>query len=137
VKTLIHDLSGPALDWMTALAQGEKPVWTASWLSPRSEETPRKVCRVVSNVIPAFVTPYEPSTRWLDGAPIFEWIMRHGAEMQQGGPQDNNKLCWLWLRKDPPCYYRGRTLLEAIARCRVGMAYGTVIEVPDFQGSAA
>ena len=125
----LHELSGPALNWMVGQAEGMSLFWTASWASPGSAEAPRKVCRIVTDTLPAFVTPYEPSTSWLDGAPILERIMKLGAELQQGGPNEGNQRCWLRLKFSPAHLYWGETVLEAVARCRLGMAYGGLIDV--------
>lgn len=129
MKIFLHELSGPALNWMVGQAEGKSLMWTASWVSPRNAETPRRVCRIVTDTLPAYVTPYEPATSWLDGAPIFEWVMKLGAELQQGGPNAGNQRCWLRLRDSSAALYWGDTVLEAVARCRLGMAYGGLIDV--------
>ena len=111
----VSDLSGAALDWAVAMAEG----WT-----PHPDRTDSVFICTDGMKYRAF----PPSTKWEEAGPIIEreemaiipacygWI----AEIYEDGPSEDDVLS----------HQTGDTPLLAAMRCYVASKYGNTVKVP-------
>lgn len=124
VKT--SELTGHALGWSVAVAEGLKPLFTRQWITPANEEDPRRVCVVVTNRVPSFPNPYEPWRDWWQGGPIIEReaISLDWAYRMEWGAR-------IYLSDEEPWALVGPTPLVAAMRCYVASRLGDEVEIPE------
>jgi hypothetical protein len=114
-----RELTGPALDWAVAEAEGLK-----------SEAWHTKAITVLYPGAPRF-TPFLPSRDWAQGGPIIE---QENISVTFGDMVGVN--LWnaeLWPDYSKPCTARGNgpTPLVAAMRCFVASKLGDEVEVPE------
>ena len=119
MKIKTQDLTGPALDWAVAKAEGYDPGWLVRQLSNPNPET---------RAIPGF------STDWAQGGPIIE---REGLRVERW----RNTDAWVAQYSETVLasngafrgYFRmsGPTPLTAAMRCFVASRLGAEVDVPD------
>ena len=115
----VSEATGVTLDWLVAECEGHKPVFTSHWVTPVSEDTPRRVCVLM----PSWVQPYEPSRNWAVGGPIVE---REAISLTQFSDYPK------WTAKHPESLcVDGPTPLIAAMRCYVASKLGEEVEVPE------
>jgi len=119
----VDEAAGTTLDWLVATCVGHKPVFTSHWVTPVSEDTPRRVCVLM----PSWVQPYEPSRNWAVGGPIIEREnislasqSTRWAEFWQADIRHSSKFTQ-WDHKP----------LIAAMRCYVMSKLGETVEVPE------
>jgi len=100
-----NELTGAALDWAVATANGDYPQWDAEW----------------GVFYAANSSDMDYSTNWAQGGPVIE---RENIEL--GRTQTE----WRAQRVDFPCVAYGPTPLIAAMRCYVASKLGDNIEIP-------
>lgn len=132
MKIKTSELTGAALDWAVAEAEGLKiAVWYV------------KTIAVLSHGVPRFV-PFAPSRDWSQGGPIVERegiylraIRKEGHKLNGtwlAQPSDTNTGSMVqWVRRNywPNHYWSGPTPLIAAMRCYVASKLGDEVEIPD------
>jgi hypothetical protein len=113
IKTI--DLTGPALDWAAAKAEG---------FTPNQAWTHGKVALWKGRAY-----KYSPSTDWSQGGPIIE---REDIGLRRGYSDDGGFDGWVaqvWTQNT--VFEDGPTPLIAAMRCYVASKLGDEIDVPD------
>lgn len=146
MKIKTSELSGAALDWAVAMAEG-RTIHDGDWYGPYAPEATLKVSRHRSGNIDALCHlgggAYQPSSRWDCGGPIIE--REHIATRQHSGGTwyamlsrhlgDGERAQWdlyHWVSRDKSIQVRftGPTPLIAAMRCFVASKLGDEVEVP-------
>ena len=107
------DLTGPALDWAVATAQGYQSVYTNGSIRPIFRE-----CEAVEITWPSY------STNWSQGGPLLD---REEIDLQ--GPSHHKDA--LWTARCGSWNMDGPTALIAACRCYVASKMGDTVEIPD------
>ena len=92
-KIKVSEATGTTLDWLVAKCEGHKSVFTSHWVTPVSEDTPRRVCVLM----PSWVQPYEPSRNWAQGGPS----LRRGLDRM--AMTCDETTCWAITAALTPC----------------------------------
>lgn len=119
-KIKTADLTGAALDWAVAVAEGESPIYTRHWVIPSHPENPRRVC---TPKLQGYWQPYEPSQNWGLGGPIIE-------QEAIGLTQFSDYPKWTAKHPESLCI-DGPTPLTAGMRCFVASRFGDIVEIPE------
>lgn len=132
MKTKTSELTGAALDWAVAGAEGDRVFrprlgrpddWDkAAYLEDGSDD--RWVVRVQNPTVARFVDwTYSPSRNWSQGGPIIE---REGISWHCG-----NKTTWHAYAYGSGNNISGPTPLIAAMRCFVASKLGDEVDVPE------
>jgi len=146
MKTIpVAELSGRALDWAVAMAQGYKP---ARWVK---REYGRELVIAPERTFSAMLMTedgrsltwrcFSPTQDWAQGGVLLDHYninLRQEtlAYRTESGKKGTQHLGWV-AYKTPhhyylqPVLYRGSSKLEAVMRCLVGSTLGESVEVPD------
>ena len=113
MKIKTAELTGAALDWAVATANGDYPQWDAEW----------EVFYAANG------DDMDYSTDWAQGGPIIE---REGINLvHQGDAHDWNASLWDYAEQDWHLHTEGPTPLIAAMRCYVASKLGDEVDVPD------
>lgn len=132
MKVKVSELSGAALDWAVAVAEGESPIYTRHWVTPSHPEDPHRVCVLAFQ---GYRQPYEPSQWWGIGGPIIERGLNNLFKHNQ---LDKSKPpVWCAVINVPSEHgtmllqYDGPTPLIAAMRCYVASKLGEEVDIPE------
>lgn len=131
MKIKTSELSGPALDWAVAIAEG---IPAEELKLPYGRA--RSIFRYLRDESGELDGSYETgpalifSRKWEAGGPIIDRLLAEGAEIRQGGLGAGNQRCWMKLHSQV-LYSHGPTLLIAAMRCFVASKMGDEVDVPD------
>ena len=128
MKTKTSDLTGPALDWAVAMAEGDK-VFRPRVGRPTDwdKADDRWVVRAqVANVAWFADYTYNPSTNWSQGGPIIE---REKLDVMWCG----DRWCAYAMTPDKETQLvdEGPTPLIAAMRCFVASKLGDTVDIPE------
>lgn len=134
MKVNVMSLTGPALDWAVAMAQGRTEIKIFS----RTRPNDRGWIEVRFNPEPKAATArFDPSENWEQGGPIIEregieinvrnWSPSPGCRLP-GKYEWSARLCFV---RQTECKQFGPTPLIAAMRCFVASVLGNEIEIPD------
>lgn len=126
MKIKTQDLTGPALDWAVAKAEGDK-VFRPRVGRPTywDKADDRWVVRAqVANVGWFADYTYTPSTNWAQGGPIIE---REGIRIHRSVTDQ----WWAGPESDPHRPVAGPTPLIAAMRCYVASHLGDEVDIPE------
>ena len=119
MKIKTAELTGPALDWAVALAEGHKP--------PMLRVLRGNV--VLPDIDDPMVCDYlDYSTDWAPGGPIIERMFEEGFQLSQGGLKAGNQRCWASRNGQ---FWSGPTPLIAAMRCYVASRLGAEVDIPE------
>jgi|SRR5690606_18510291 len=115
MKIKTSELTGPALDWAVAVAEGytvDEGFWVTDPAAP---------------VVGFPLSDYDPSTDWAQGGPIIERELICTCptdSVYPGAPK--------WSATDSPgaCTELGATPLVAAMRCYIASKFGDEVEIP-------
>lgn len=146
MKTIpVAELSGRALDWAVAMAQGYKPArWAKrAWGRELVIAPERTFSAMLMTEDGRSLTwrCFNPTENWAQGGMLLDYYninLRQEtlAYRTESGTEGTQHLGWV-AYKTPRHYYlqpelyRGRSKLEAVMRCLVGSILGESVEVPD------
>ena len=108
MKIKTAELTGAALDWAVATANGDYPQWDAEW----------EVFYAANG------DDMDYSTDWAQGGPIIE---RETLDVMFEGPEWYAYMRW----ENKTLQYDGATPLIAAMRCYVASKLGDEVDVPD------
>lgn len=113
------ELTGAALDWAVAIAEGHKPpllrILRGNVALPQEDD-------------PMWCDYLEYSTDWSQGGPIIERMFKEGFQISQGGLEAGNQRCWASRNGR---FWSGPTPLIAAMRCYVASKLGDEVEIPE------
>jgi hypothetical protein len=124
MKIKTSELTGAALDWAVAVAEGREPRSKWLWAS--------------GCFVGAPPCPYPPSTDWSQGGPIIERELLEVTPRFHSAGYEHPKGQWYWMafvlgpnNMDENHEQHGPTPLIAAMRCYVASKLGDEVDVPE------